>query len=72
MPDKRIPNSEEEAFAWGFMIGYLGDVPDTMSDLIYEPSYTPEFIMDSIAYSYRQGYDTGVAFFCDHNGDYDE
>jgi len=78
----RIPGDSEEAYAMGFMVGYLGEFPDALKEVIdlitegdADPSYTPDIFPDDddglLARDYRRGYDTGVAFFCDHGVDED-
>ena len=66
MNGKRVPITEREAYAWGFLAGYAPDslarqFPDTVLDIV------PDFIETSLAVSYRLGYDTGVATYSDHN-----
>jgi len=77
----RIPVGEQEAFAWGFMVGYLGETDvfatDTMSrafhgigesNAITGIGDVPEFLGDhpEDATAYSRGYEAGVATYSDH------
>lgn len=70
----RVPMNHYEVYAFGFLLGYLGDVPDQMFEA-FDP--TGEGVasiieaMDNIIPAsemlfFRKGYDTGVAFYTDH------
>lgn len=73
MTDFRIPTGEQESFAWGFLIGYMGEVPDEMKDAFEwdDPSSLPESIELSSedALAWRRGYDAGCATYSDHSVD---
>lgn len=76
----RCPAGEQEAFAWGFLIGYLGHVPRVMHDAFEAvmldddisplawTEMTPTFLDDypDDAYAFRRGYDSGCATVMDH------
>ena len=67
--DPRIPADEQEVFAMAFMIGYMGDVPDELVHAFPDADGwgdCPYFIPDDLAHEWRRGYDSGLAFFCDH------
>jgi hypothetical protein len=64
----RIPADEHETFAMAWMIGYIGWVPDDLlaafPDTLFDSC--PDFIDPSLVHMWKQGYDSGVAFYCDH------
>ena len=64
----RIPANEREVFAMAFMLGYIGWVPDELASVFPDESFEncPEFIGPALAHEWKMGYDSGVAFFCDH------
>jgi hypothetical protein len=64
----RIPNTDKEVFAMAWMIGYIGWAPDELIEMFPNESFRdcPEFIPLDLAHFWRQGYDSGVAFFSDH------
>lgn len=67
--DPRIPADEQEVFAMAWMIGYMGEAPDELAHAFpdhEEWSNCPDFVPDDLAHEWRRGYDSGVAFFCDH------
>jgi hypothetical protein len=65
----RVPNSEHEVFGMAFMIGYIGWIPDDLASVFPDESFEscPSFISPDLAHFWRQGYDSGVAFFSDHS-----
>lgn len=67
----RIPADEREVFAMAWMIGYIGWVPDDLQNVFQDETFEncPEFIDPALAHFWRQGYDSGLAFFCDHTLD---
>ena len=67
-PSPRIPASEQEVFAMAWMIGYIGWVPDDLQNVFQDEIFEscPDFIDPALAHFWRQGYDIGLAFFCDH------
>lgn len=79
MSDPVIPAGPDEVFAWGFMIGYLGDVPDAMREAFADTDdlaqmldgNCPNFITE-YGYEWKRGYESGVSTFSYHNGDNDE
>jgi len=68
MLNPKIPADEREVFAMAFMIGYIGWVPDELQSAFPDETFVscPEFIPDTLSHFWRQGYDSGLAFFCDH------
>ena len=65
----RIPADEQETFAIAFMVGYLGEAPDELVHAFpdqEEWGNCPDFVPDDLAHEWKRGYDSGVAFFCDH------
>ena len=65
----RIPADEQEVFAMGFMIGYMGEAPDELVHAfpdVEEWDSCPDFVPDDLAHEWKRGYDSGVAFFSDH------
>jgi hypothetical protein len=79
MSDPVIATGPEEIFAWGFMIGYLGDIPDAMRDALkdtdglssMEDGNCPEFFTGPHARQWKRGYESGLSTFTYHNGDND-
>ena len=67
---------DTEAYAWGYMIGYMGEVPDEMRHAhndcedpdpeVWGSEGTPGFLTPDEARSFRQGYDDGCSMFSDH------
>ena len=76
MSDPVTPTGPEEIFAWGFMIGYLGDVPDVMVEAFPDTDFLegcPEWLADDpCSREWKRGYEAGVSTFTYHNGDNDE
>jgi hypothetical protein len=68
MTNPRIPFTEHEVYGMAFMIGYIGWVPDDLADAFPDVSFDrcPDFIDPSLTHMWKQGYDSGVAFFSDH------
>lgn len=72
MTGPRCPVGEEEAFAWGFMVGYLGTAPSTMESAFFTvaeigsnaPAFLNDYQLD--AQAWKRGYDCGVATYTDH------
>jgi hypothetical protein len=66
--DPRIPDCSEEAFAIGFMAGYLGAVPETLANAyeVYEVSACPSVIPPALQPLWNLGYDVGLSFYSDH------
>ena len=63
----RIPNNEREVFAMAWTIGYVGISPWLKAVFPHESfDNCPEFIDPLLAHEWKRGYDSGVAFFCDH------
>ena len=69
----RIPFDAQEVFAMAFMIGYIGWVPDDLAAAFPDESFEscPEFVPVELVHEWKAGYDSGVAFFCDHALDED-
>ena len=67
-PNPRIPADAKEVFAMGFMVGYHGWVPDELAHAFPDEPFEgcPSFIPSTLAHEWKQGYDCGVAFYCDH------
>lgn len=66
----RIPSHGKEAYAIGFMVGYLGEVPDDMVTAYdWEGEGCPPYLTTEQAREYREGYETGAAFWGDHSTD---
>ena len=75
--EPRVPVSEQEAYAWGYMIGYTGEVPEVMRAAFdYEErdfdiagwgtDGAPEFLSDEQAREFSSGYWAGVSMYSDH------
>lgn len=79
MSDPVIATGPEEIFAWGFMIGYLGEVPDPMVDAFagtddlcsMQDGNCPEFFAGPYGRQWKRGYEAGVSTYTYHNGDND-
>ena len=67
-PNPRIPFDEREVFAMAWTIGYVGCVPEELQAAFPDESFDncPQFIDPLLAHEWKRGYDSGVAFFCDH------
>lgn len=74
----RLPITKEEAYGWGFTVGYMYEFPDGMYEAIQfatddegplDAGYTPDIFGSrlDLAEAYRRGYDAGVAFYSDHS-----
>lgn len=53
----------------------MGEAPDELVDAFPEQEEwdrCPRFISADLAHEWRAGYDSGVAFFCDHALDEEE
>lgn len=64
----RIPADEQEVFAMAWMLGYIGWVPDELQNVFPDETFEgcPEFVAPALAHEWKRGYDSGLAFFCDH------
>ena len=70
----RVPVSTHEIFAFGFLLGYLGDVPDYMFEAYDATGEGIQSIMEALGdiipleqmLYFARGYETGVAFYADH------
>lgn len=79
-PGPRCPVGDQESYAWGFMIGYLGKVPDTMTEafkghLLEDDAPTDTWGSESIptffenpqeSHEFTRGYEAGVTVYTDH------
>ena len=79
-PGPRCPVGTEESYAWGFLIGYTGRVPDVMAQAFdahvdddtdiqsWGQEGPPDFLSDypDEARAFRRGYDAGCATAMDH------
>lgn len=71
----RMPSTEREAYAWGYMIGYLGDIPDEMVAALSERSeghlvMPPPFDAEQIK-AYTEGYREGLDMYSSHSDEED-
>jgi hypothetical protein len=70
----RIPSTEREAYAWGYMIGYMGEVPDAMrpafSDVAGELA-VPQGIRRGHLRAYALGYNDGLDMYSSHSDEED-
>ena len=70
----RVPTTNYEIYAFGFLLGYLGDVPDQMFDAYDATGEGIQSIMEAMGeiiplermHYFAQGYETGVDFYTDH------
>lgn len=73
--EPRLPTGEEEAFAWGFMLGYFGEASEELTNVLPELAESlepPDQLTDLEKWAWKRGYDAGVATFCDHVLDLEE
>lgn len=70
----RAPIDAQEAFAWGYMIGYLGEPPEVMQEAFpsrydwdpMSPTWFLGSLFDGRATAFRDGYRAGVSMYTDH------
>ena len=62
----RQPLLNNEAFAIGFMVGYLGYAPDELSGAFPDVGDWTQGSPFAFPVDYARGYESGVSFFSSH------